>query len=448
MKVKNSFPSILILIFCLFIFSNITAQKWVNPNFETHRLDYRDLGYEEATEIAGDNAPISALLSHSNGKVYGATSGYQSYLFVYDYLTNKVYPLGQIPGAKGVHHCLAEGKDGLIYIGTGLNELTLINLSSEMPHGRRAIEIQLWNDIKNKYKDFEGGHIFVYDPKEGDNEVYLPESIAKVKDMGIAVEKNSIYTMAINNEKTKIYGISYPDAVFFEYDIIENKFKNHGQWLQNKSYSGPERSWRSVPRSLICMPDGRVYSSADHGLMFYFDPSDEKFHETSIRIPGEYWQQQNYDGYPVIEQLIPNEYGKEYEIFGSTNDGFIFKVDLESKKMKVMGKPRIERRVRAMTLGKDQRLYMICGEKENICQMISYDLSEKDEGFIDYGILGVDRSPYYQRMGHQFDAMCTAKDGTIFIGESDYRAKLFFYVPGGSVVEGRLNPTNPRGRYY
>ncbi len=61
-----------------------------------------------------------------------------------------------------------------------------------------------------------------------------------------------------------------------------------------------------------------------------------------------------------------------------------------------------------------------------------------------YGVLGVDRSPYYAKIGYQFDSMCTAADGSIFIGESDRRAKLFIYIPGGNIMKGGLNPTNPR----
>lgn len=109
-----------------------------------------------------------------------------------------------------------------------------------------------------------------------------------------------------------------------------------------------------------------------------------------------------------------------------------------------MGKPMLERRVRAMTLGRDHRVYLICGEKDNVCRMFSYNLADSEEGFLDYGVLGVDRSPYYAKIGYQFDAMCTGKDGTIFIGESDRRAKLFFYIPGGNVFPSVLNPTNPR----
>ena len=105
------------------------------------------------------------------------------------------------------------------------------------------------------------------------------------------------------------------------------------------------------------------------------------------------------------------------------------------------GKPRVERRVRAATMGKDGRLYTICGEKDNVCRLFSF---RDDEGHIDYGVLGVDRSPYYAKIAYQFDVMATAADGSIFIGESDRRAKLFIFIPGASVMPGVLNPTNPR----
>ena len=82
-------------------------------------------------------------------------------------------------------------------------------------------------------------------------------------------------------------------------------------------------------------------------------------------------------------------------------------------------------------------------EKDNVCRMFSYNISS-DEGFLDYGVLGVDRSPYYAKIAYQFDAMCTGEDGTVYIGEGDRRGKLFFYVPGGTIVKGALNPTNPR----
>ncbi len=427
--------------FCLLLMpAGSYAQKCVNPNVESNRLDYRDLGYPAATEVPADNARISALMTHSDGQVYGATSGKRSHLFMFDAMTNKVYPLGMIATEAGCHHSLAEGPDGEIYIGTGMNELELPVLSRDVPYGRRTIENQLWADIKGRYDGYAGGHLYKYVPQQGQSHIYMGEAQAEIQDLGIPVAGNSIYAMAISAAKDKIYGLSYPDAVFWEYDLGQARFHVYGPWLSKKAYSGPERSWRSVPRALLCMDDGKVYSSGDEGLMHYFDPVAGKIERTGMRIPGEYWETQNYDGYPVVEQLVAVGPGVFY---GTSSDGFLFRFDPSSDRIAVLGKPRVERRVRAMTAGTDGRLYMICGEKDNVCRMFSYDLAG-EEGFLDYGVLGVDRSPYYAKIAYQFDAMCTAPDGTIFIGESDRRGKLFFYIPGGRIVKGGLNPTNPR----
>jgi len=415
------------------------AQKCVNPHVDAQRLDFRDLGYPGATEIAADASPITALAAHSNGKAYGATSGKRSHLFVWDARVNKVFPLGMLPETqKGVRTCLVEGKDGLLYVGSGLNETELLRLSREMPEGRRAIEHQLWRDIENRYKDFEGGHLYAYDPKKSDAAVYLEGAKAELVDLGIPVPGDSVYAMTMNAEKTKIYGLSYPHAEFFEYDIGEKEFTRHGKWLEKLSYPGPERSWRGVPRALAVGADGTVWTSGDDGLMRGFMPSIGEFCTTTMRIPGEYWETQACNLFPVVEQLFARADGT---LVGTTSDGFVFEAQPNRNRLVSWGKPRVERRIRAASVDKDGRLYLIAGEKDNVCRLFSFD---KENGYLDYGVLGVDRSPYYAKIAYQFDAMATAADGTVLIGESDRRAKLFLFIPGGEIMPGVLNPTNPR----
>ena len=419
---------------------SLFAQKCVNPHFDAQRLDFRDLGYPGATEIAADSSPITALMSHDgNGKVYGATTGRSSHLFVWDARVNKVFPLGSLPkGEKGVRNCMVQGKDGRIFIGSGLSEIELLRLSREMPEGRRAIENQLWRDIKAKYKDYAGGHIYAYNPAKSDAAVYLPGAPAELVDLGIPVPNNSIYSMVMDNAGAIIYGISYPDAELFSCNVASGKIVRHGKWMEKLSYPGPERSWRGVPRALAVASDGKVWTSGDDGLMRFFDPRTGKFGTSAMRIPGEYWETQACNAFPVVEQLFAKDDGS---LIGASSDGFIFAAYPNMDRLVNWGKPRVERRVRAATMGKDGRLYTICGEKDNVCRLFSF---RDDEGHIDYGVLGVDRSPYYAKIAYQFDAMATAADGSIFIGESDRRAKLFIFIPGASVMPGVLNPTNPR----
>ena len=415
------------------------AQKCVNPHFDAQRLDFRDLGYPGATEIPADSSPITALLSHSgNGKAYGATSGRRAHLFVWDARVNKVVPLGSLTeGEKGVR-CMVQGGDGRVFIGSGLNETELLRLSRDMPQGRRAIENQLWADIKARYRGYAGGHLYAYDPAKGDGAVYLEGSPAALEDLGVPVPNNSIYAMAIDAAGGTIYGISYPDAEFFSHDIASGKTVRHGKWMEKLSYPGPERSWRGVPRSLAVAADGKVWTSGDDGLMRFFDPKTGAFESSDMRVPGEYWETQACNAFPVVEQLFLQADGS---LIGASSDGFVFSAYPDANHLLNWGKPRVERRIRAAAIGKDGRFYSICGEKDNVCRLFSF---RPDEGHVDWGVLGVDRSPYYAKIAYQFDAMATAEDGSILIGESDRRAKLFIFIPGGAVMPGVLNPTNPR----
>jgi len=417
------------------------AQKWINPNFDAHRLDFRTLGYPDVTEIEADNSPITALLTAANGKVYGATSGKTaSFLFLYDRSINKVRPLGKIGDARGVYHTLVQDTDGTLLIGGGLNMLAPVPLTQQFPGGFRAIEEQLWKDIAAPYTNYPGGHLYRYDPAKSDAGTRLPGEACPLEDLGVPVRGNSIYALALNAKTRQLYGITYPDAHFFVWDLEKKKARDIGPVLDRKVYSGPERTWRSVPRALHIAPDSRVYTSGEDGRVVYFNPLSQKLIRTTMQIPGEYWEAWNYHGYPVIESWVTDAKGN---VFGATSDGYLFQMHADREQVVNLGKPRIHRRVRAMTLGPDDRLYLLCGEFEDVCKLISYDTTGR-EGFRDWGALTVDRSPYYAKRAYQFDAMTTGVDGTIFMGESDRRACLYLFIPGAKPFEGGFNPSNPR----
>lgn len=416
------------------------AQKWINPNFDAHRLDYRDLGYPDVTAIEADDSAITALLRDANGRIYGATSGKASQLFVYDRAINKVRPLGKIGEARGVYHSLVQDADGTLLIGGGLNMLAPVPLTREFPGGFRAIEEQLWKDISAPYTNYGGGHLYRYDPSKDDVGTRMPGEPCPLQDLGVPSSGNSIYAQAIDTKARRLYGITYPGARLFSWNLNDNSAKDLGPVIERKIYSGPERTWRSVPRALYLAQDGRVYTSGEDGRVIYFDPGRQKIVRTEMQIPGEYYEAWNYHGFPVVEGWVAAGTGA---VFGATSDGFLFRMEPAEGRLVNLGKPRLSRRVRAMTAGPDGKLYMMCGELEEPCKLVSYDMAGRD-GYFDWGVLAVDRSPYYAKRAYQFDAMATGIDGTVFIGESDRRASLFLFFPGAKGFEGGFNPSNPR----
>jgi hypothetical protein len=420
----------------------LAAQQWVNPHFDTHRLDLRDLGYPAQNLIPADNSRITALLAHSNGFVYGATSGRtQAYLFFYNKFINKVRPLGKIGAATGVFHTLLEGRDGEIFIGTSLNVLAPVKLTKDFPVEHDGIAKQLWKDICSPYAGFTGGHLYRYDPKSGDVRRYTNDDACPLEDLGIPVAHNSIYALTASPDRTKLYGITYPDAHFFEFDLASRRTRDLGEFLAQKVYGGPERTWRSVPRALHCDPrTGAVYTSGDNGWIVRYMPGDDKLELTHMRLPGEYWEGGSSSDYPVVECFDTDAAGR---VYAGTSDGFLLRLDLANDRAVVLGKASDLRRMRAMKVAPDGHLYLITGELERVCKLHTYDLTG-DRGFEELSPFAVDRSPYYAHRAYQFDAMAIGADGTVFCGESDRGGKLFLYVPGPGPFLGGVNPTNPR----
>lgn len=416
----------------------LPAQDWAKTNIkDLQRVDLRDLGYPLINEIPANSSAVTSLLTASDGKIYGATSGEETYLFMFDPVINKVRHLGKIEGQQGIHHSLVEGKDGSIYAGTGKDMFDEISLSKGGIGLAETIDKSLWKDIKNHFKDYSGGHLYRYNPKLSNNKVALsvvpnPErasaterALAEVEDLGIPVAHNSIYALTINPGGDEIYGITYPDGYFFIYNIQEKKFVQMGPVDEKIVFHGPERYWRSLPRALICDDSGMVFMSGTNGTIKYYNPITKKIISTDLKIPGDYYYVQFYEDYTVVEYFAKDSAGL---IYGGTSDGYLFSLDSRAMKLRNLGKVRASRRLRCLTIGINGKVYLMAGERSasKPCQFYCYD---PQRGFEDLGLLIADRSPYYYWRGQQFDAMTTGKDGTVFIGESERRSHLFLYIP-------------------
>jgi hypothetical protein len=401
------------------------SQDWAKSNIrELQRADLRDLGYPFVNEIPENSSAITSLVTAWNGKIYGGTTGDEAYLFMFDPVINKVRHLGKITGQESIHHSIVEGKDSCIYFGTGMNMFEEITLSK----GDLDTELDriLWQDIKNHFKDYQGGHLFRYNPKMSNNKVKLQQMSCDMEDLGIPLPQNSIYALTANPQKDEIYGLTYPDGHFFIYSLDAKKFADLGSVDDRIDFHGPERYWRSLPRALICDKSGRVFMSGTGGLIRYYCPIAKRIITTEVKVPGDYFYIQFYSDYSVVDYFAKDKSGL---IYGGTCDGYLFSLATDSMKLTNLGKVRASRRLRCLTVGNDGKVYLMAGERSATrpCQFYCYD--PRKGGFEDLGMLIVDRSPYYYWRGQQFDSMVTGKDGTLYLGESERRSHLFLYIP-------------------
>jgi hypothetical protein len=424
-KGYNFFNKLLVLLVFL-ITTTAQSQDWAKSLINNlQRVDLRTLGYPMVNEIPENSSAITSLILGNDDKIYGGTSGEIAYIFLFNPITNKVKHLGRIKGQESIHHALVQDSDGYIYIGTGKDMFREIEISKGRS-GEDQIDKIIWRDIKNHFKDYDGGHLYRYNPKASNDKVKLPDMACEVDDLGIPVPNNSIYALTINTQRNEIYGLTYPDGHFFVYSIESKKYKDLGEIDEQLSFHGPERYWRSLPRALVCDDSGRVFTSSTSGILKYYSPRSQKIESTDLKIPGDYYYNQFYTDYTVVEYFIKNDSGL---IYGGTSDGYLFSLDIRKMELLNLGKPRADRRLRCLTMGKDGKIYLMAGERSQSrpCQFYTYD--PKSRGFEELGLLIVDRSPYYYWRGYQFDCMVTGADGTIYIGESERRSHLFLFIP-------------------
>jgi len=425
--VKTKFYILFFLILWVLLpMNHVYSQDWAKTIIKNQqRVDLRDLGYPGVNEIPVNSSAITSLLTARDGIIYGATSGDEAYFFLFDPTINKVRHLGKIPGHTGIHHSLVEDKDGIIYIGTGKNMFEDVPLS-KWGEGDDKLDVTLWKDIKRHFKDYPGGHLYCYHPIASNENVKLVDMNCETEDLGMPLAQNSIYALTINPKGDEIYGLTYPDGHFFIYNIALKKFTDLGEIDSQKVYHGPERQWRTLPRALVCDNSGRVFMSGTNSMLKYYDPEMRKLVTTNIVVPGDYYYIQEYEDYTAVEYFSKDSNGL---IYGGTTDGYLFSFDPYKMQLVNFGKVRASRRLRCLTVGKDGKVYLMAGELSTTrpCQFYSYN--PKNGGFETLGLLIADRSPDYYWRGQQFDCMTTGLDGTIYLGESERKSHLFFYIP-------------------
>lgn len=223
-------------------------------------------------------------------------------------------------------------------------------------------------------KDAPGGHLI--------GVTLGPDGAVNIRDLGVPVAGEGVFSLLCNSRGTTLYGITYPSGLFFQYDIATGKTKTYDDIAADEKARRVAREYSISPenylgKALVEDNQGLIYGSMPVNKLFYFDPSDESFHVLDQELP-EVWGRRTLG---QVEAWAKAPDGKLYG--GNAGDGQLFELDPATKIIRNLGKPIMMNRLRGLTFGKDGKLYGIAGALPGYAHLFSYDPDGK--GYVDMG---------------------------------------------------------------
>lgn len=352
------------------------------------------------------NSAVTSLHVLPNGFLAGATTGPElCRVFVFDnLLARRIVVLHELEGPNAIFHSLASTSDGTLYFGT----MPLVD-----SQGRVAYP-----------SNYAGGHLWrmsmglgVNRNEEGTESAQF--TVREVVDCGIPVEGEGIQCLLCSKDGRRIYGLTYPRAHLFYYDLLTRKCVNVGSGLDE-----------SVPafmldylrrRDLVEDEKGHVYFTGAGGHFFQYSPSTDALTQLPIQVPGLRARRE----WDMAEVFCAAPGGP---IWGGTTDGYLFKLLPDESRVINVGKPGLDRRIRGLVVTPDQRVYGVTGDFRDACHLFSYDPGQghfEDLGMLTY-LPVEDSSPWTV---YQVETMTLDRNGLIWLGEADVTSHLLTYYP-------------------
>jgi streptogramin lyase len=350
------------------------------------RIDARDLGYPPVDVIPDGESGITSLAVAPNGDLYGATSGNHSHLFVLNPRHGYVQPLGAIPGTAAIRNAMVVSASGEVFLGTSPDG----HLLKYIPHDEYAQQIKIGKPLP-------------------------------VLDLGQAIAGESICTLAIDRDANVIYGLTSPNAHFFEYSIESGRFTDIG--VVSKEIAGGEKFEKSkmMSRMLVVDHQGMAFASGENGSFFRFDPKSRTLEKLAIQVPAvpgrEPWTR--------VDAFLLDPSGI---IYGGTSDGYLFRLDPAKLTVTNLGKPLSQYRIDGLARAPNGQLYGVGGDQDEMARLFSYDPSTG--AYTILGFIDVNHRPYYTWQAYVVGALACGSDGTVYIGENERVSKLYLFYPG------------------
>ena len=375
----------------------------------------------------GGEAWNGITVAHDGTVYYVLSSGEYNVagqMYSFNPKTREVKHLGDLNDivGQGKMKAVAQGKSHVSFV----EDKGKLYFSTHLGYYKNADGVERTAVAPDGYKPYPGGHFISYDMATG-----------KFENLAIAPGGEGIITMAMDTQRERLYGITWPTGHFLRYDLKTKDLKDLGTLFQGGETGVLGKDYRGICRRIVIDPrDGSAYFTTGDGAIHRYRYDTEAI-DTVVGVD----LRKDYFG-----ALDPTQHGMAYNwraavwdpaenvVYGvNGRSGYLFRVDLKTPSVEVLDRltsepskrsgmlDRFEYGYLGLVLAADgHTLYYLTGapaagkkaatahEGREGAHLITYDLT--DRKYSDHGTIMLENG----EPASAPQSLAVADDGTVY----------------------------------
>jgi hypothetical protein len=327
---------------------------------------------------AGETAAKVMALHPGSDVLYLGTEGEKAHLLaaMIHQDTGIVHDLGTVPEATSIDGLSAQGEE-IRFLASGPQGCTLYS----SPAFRGSFFIQEWGLSRRPFAK-------VAAVLKGQGAAHAVVSQGSGSFLGVTAQSGEVFQTDLKTGKTSILGALDPRGKY--------------------------------ARRLALDRAGHLWGTSGNAQLWCLDPARGQIERLPLRLPGAAGREQHTQASAwALDPFTGTLYG------GTRPDGFLFKLDPETRQLVSLGKPCRQDLITCLTVGNDGRVFGMAGTSEDIGHSFCYDPATG--ALVD---LGIPVSTLAQRQyGYHYACAVTGNDGEIYFGQHERVNFLWVYFP-------------------